>query len=954
MKISKCLIKGKDYSRFLPYPYKETKVLDESLDNATFELVNLSQDIVFRPLTPVYIEITDGITTESRYAVVINDSISENVQLKKYNHQISIMEETKCLERFLIGGKTTTNSLHREYPSYKVQVYPEYENTPGNLLFPPISPETYMTPQTVNSAVTLLNVRTIFNVTDGFTTTLRSGSFIVYYNNEQIAEVQNVTDTYTLTFNREGVYKVEYRALIRYLSDSAVNVHCSYTFNCFADDSGTFRSSKTITEVIVELLETFEPIYDDEEPRFTLNSEQAEKFDKIESPEFSFSNQMTLWEALNSIGGYLHAIPRLRNSILYFDELGDNQYSYLALDKYSINETNYDIEQYCSKLISTVNNLVNYEEEGSIRDPGAGYQSLRVEYGQAYISEDNLTIKTQYPIENIVKLEGGYLGDTGTLIGDITPFVYERAEYDLLSSYDETYPYAKCYAIYYVQGEKDIKGLQFKADNSITNIGDSFKNYAIQNIIEKKTGVSIDIIKQIFGTGENDAFKLQNLTFKVTYQPKISARLEQTKPYKKDMIYSSEIAYNQDSTLINSSAFGENMRGAVSRLGTVEITRTYIFHNLFEIPKIGSLVELVGNEYYISNMILQYYQTFIQAQIGFSKDFNLWNRYVGVKNNIRFYDVSEKQCLDRYIFPNEFCVIGFEDKSDGKQMIKKTAVEKIIKQFNNTITAQDQEISAVVAKTLDANKQQIQEVILPAVSLGIGSNIYVGFEFYDNYSAGDKIIVTQDNIRTQQAVSYGDSQGRAKFIDIALHDNLSVPSNYVNIKEYADALPEKNQLSSGTPSVYIDKLVLDKDGRERISGAYTLNFITNNKKIVLGPGLTRLSRLVSSQTTSFGLYISPKRLNKFSIKNYDLSSFIKINGVLENLVYENIVDNQDNPTKFNLGNFNSPVKGKAWAIINTNDSEKNTLIIGENIDIDAGDIVSLPYFTFTRRIQEET
>ena len=129
MKISKCLINGKDYSRFLPYPYKETKVLDESLDNASFELINLIEAIEFRPLTPVYLEITDGIITEKRYAVVVNDSISENVQLKTYNHKIGIMEETKCLERFLIGGKTVTNPLIQDFS--KIVGTPFYKEVEG-------------------------------------------------------------------------------------------------------------------------------------------------------------------------------------------------------------------------------------------------------------------------------------------------------------------------------------------------------------------------------------------------------------------------------------------------------------------------------------------------------------------------------------------------------------------------------------------------------------------------------------------------------------------------------------------------------------------------------------------------------------------------------------------------------------------------------------------------------
>ncbi len=947
MKISKCLIKGKDYSRFLPYPYKETKVLDESLDNATFELINLPQDIVFRPLTPVYIEITDGITTESRYAVVINDSISENVQLKKYNHQISIMEETKCLERFLIGGKTITNPLIQDYT--KIVGTPFYKEIEGRT-------EKWRIDKYYESPYEVDKVVEIGDLWYEYPNNLWHKECRIYDSNQNLLfcidnrvdtdEANATTFPQNFTFTKEDTYILRYQ-----LNGDIKQVDIYIDAIKFINEPRT----KNLGEFIEKLLETVEPLYKGEEPRYKLNAKQLQEFTDIATPEFALSNQMTLWEALSVIGGYLHAIPRLRNSILYYDELGGSEELSFDASKCSINETSWDIEQYCSNLVSTVDNLVNFEQEGTISEPGFGYQTLRTESGQAYVLEDNLIIKTQFPIEKVVKLECGYLNDDdNTLVGDITPFVYEKAEYDLLSSYDETYPYAKCYAIYFVQGEPNIQGLQFKANDKITNVGQSFENYAIQNIIERKTGITQSTIDKIFGTNNDDFYLLQNLMFRVTYIPIISAQVEQTKQNINELIYTSEMAYNQNSNLINSQAYGENMKGVVARLGNVEIVRTYILKNLHEIPKIGGFVKINNSDYYISNMIIEYYQTFIQVQIGFSKDFQRWNEYVGIKNNLRYYEVSEKQSLTRYCRLKNYCIIGDKDISDGLAAIKANGINKVIDQFSNNLTNENEALM-VIATTKDEEENEIKTVVLPLISLGFGTSLFFGTAFQDSYAAGDKIVMGNtpdtENIRTMQAVEMGDDYGEAKYLSLQFIEDYPISTNYTEMKQYGDALPEIGTTEDSSSVFSVNDYIFDKDSREVPNIGFFINFITNDNDIILGLSLTTTSRLVTNISTNYQLYISPYKIKKF-VNEVDLKQMTLVSNAISS---QNItLDDENNPKQFNLGEFTPPVDGEAWVIVNLNEAGKATVVIAKNKKITKNMAEQLPYFTFTRRIQEET
>ncbi len=85
----------------------------------------------------------------------------------------------------------------------------------------------------------------------------------------------------------------------------------------------------SITDVINRTLDLAEPLRRGEKSRFRLNAEQAERFDKILAPQFSFTKQ-TLRECLQEIGKVIHGEPRLsiqKDSDGYFYELTYDMYA---------------------------------------------------------------------------------------------------------------------------------------------------------------------------------------------------------------------------------------------------------------------------------------------------------------------------------------------------------------------------------------------------------------------------------------------------------------------------------------------------------------------------------------------------------------------------------------------------------------------------------------------------
>ena len=384
-----------------------------------------------------------------------------------------------------------------------------------------------------------------------------------------------------------------------------------------------------------------------QQPRFHLNAEQAAEFEKIEMPELHLTNS-TLREALQTVGSYVHGEPRLRGDEISFDMYGGNEKNGVDLSKYAQKTYQQSIDSAITSVDSTVDNLVSTMgyAKGVIVEPYEnGFKTLRTETVYARITEDNMLIETSYPINRIEKLECGVIQskDGSKSCGelDITPYVFEESEYTRLSSYSDLFPNSRAYAIYYTQGEKNIKGLNFKQ----VSVYQSLKNYAILNIINAVAG-------NVFNAGD---FDYRLLAFRVTYESITSARVKQSKQCINDFTRKSEIAYNQGQNLIESSYYGEHLKGVAARLGNVDKVITIIQRGKPNIPKVGTLYD---DDYYISAVAVEYQPYHTKISCALSKDFNRYSDYVGINSTRRFYEISERQAYDSFINYRDYVVIG--------------------------------------------------------------------------------------------------------------------------------------------------------------------------------------------------------------------------------------------------------------------------------------------------------
>ena len=945
------LIDGVDYTNSCALPFKEQYVLDSALDNGVLTIPMIARKEIFKPFTKVQITRDNDTYT----MLIARDKVTEVVASGKYTHDLVLIEETKLLEKKVVDTNTTTQPLVHDYFKEvgNVLVSGYYQNPQ----------ETHYYNSTIVSSlysttnITLPSLKQWFDQSYSPLGPIEWKPLVKYacsvkvyeiddqknpiYNYEN--ELYGTSSDWEITHNLLQYVDYNKSYLVKYSRSlqggTTTPLNDSFGFSIYLPNQ--VRNDKSITDVVNRLLTITETLRANDTPALTFNEEQAQFYSNIVAPEFSMTKS-TLRECLDQVGSYIHSIVRLKDNVIYFDKLGGETQAILGEDYIGSYET-LDSEQYATQLDSIVSNLVNIdnEQQGTIIEPFRdAYKTVRAESGTIRINDEGAIIQTDCPIEKVQKLVCGYIKIKGTdyYVGDITASVYESAEYKLLSSTGGIYPNSKGYAITYTQGEKNITGLTFKLPNPISSI---FSNQAILNIISQKIGQPIQTL-----------FNVQDITelnFQLIYYPSTTARVKQSKTNITDFDSELTSIYNQSANKVDSRVYGENLKGTIARLGNIEKFITFTTKNTNNLLEVGNYVIIDNEDYYIATLDIENQIDHIKYTVGLSKDFNALSKYIGIKNNIRLYEVSEKQSVERYVTYDDYCVIGEAITSDNKHLITSTAIEQTVLQFTG-FKGGSYPISVARLKGYDIENNPLQQVDLPVFSLGLGNSIWLGCKYEDNYNAGNKSIKATngtDNAyyRVQDYVKYTDLWGELETLDVKMYDYLDGITTQEQAVEVGNALPADNltpvtqaKISSGN-----DRLVIKKDSREQINLSYQLYFVTNDK-IVIGSQLAQGNRLVTDITTnatSASLYILPTRINKFATK-IDLTNAT----LIRNYDQDNTHITANN-TQVIFANETATASGKSWVLV---DNASGNLLFGKNIAIENGEAIKMPTMTFTHKV----
>lgn len=947
-------INGKLYPKAV-FPLKTADLLDEQLDEAYLTMV-LCKEEHFDMLSRVQINARTKnaygqITSEKSFNYVIaNDKSTLTIKDKKlYKHEIYLIEETKLLEGLVGDSIVFTNTLGNIYTLNAPLSTPISSES----RFPEKTPSTYKAVLEIGTEFTFVPASVIYENQANFD----GGKLTVLYGGEPIFE--SISFPYT-TVLQEGMYVARYESEFEMPAGGEATKTVEYYFNVIKN---RYPLKKwTITDVVQRTLDLIEPHLDGYPNRFTFNEEQAEEYKNVIAPEFAFTKE-NLRERLQQIGGFIHAEPRLRNGVIYFDKYGMNDYADMYKTPYTGKMVCQDINHYATNLDSSVDNLVSQLSwaKGVIMEPFAGgYRSVRTESMNVRITDENMLIQTIFPVYQVEKLTCAYIKDGKLTTCDITPYVFESVDYNSnLSSYSVTYPTSKAYGVYYTQGERNIRGLNFKVPDAIS---DTLQKYAIINILEAASGENFDWFYNI---------DYPTLMFQITYIPIFSTRVTQTKQYIVGMQHPFALPYNQGANMIETSYYGENMKGLIARLGNVEKTLTYMVYNLNRIPKAGQLFD---DEYYISAVFTEFMPSYIKVQLTLSKDFNRLSQYINVPSYKRFYEVSERQAFRRETLYTDYLVIGNEVEDDGQALIDDHFLEYIKHTLTQT-APEDSKITFAQTISVNKNNEMVGNVcVFPVLGTAMGTTMNFSFSAEDNYSAGPQSV--EHNVKSgndevtgywQQYVPYCDYYGRIYYLELLFGQKFS-PSNKLDAALGLPKLPGGTYQGINIISTRQNSLLYRKDSREIMNFTYQASFVTNRKNIVIGSALAAMNPLIkgSDRDNPAGLFISPHRINKFD-------DFVDVSEMTQQ-DWTGAEDVTVDGTVMRLGQITASVEGKAWAIVyspNQEDTEitvededgnvttqkipvGDRLLIACNMDVYAGQLIILPSISIVHNIFKET
>lgn len=968
-------INGEEVTAYACYPFSGELTLDRSLDQAFIDLKATPRSAPYPPFSEVVITPNIG---EPTTFVIASDEVDTIIKTGLSNHRILLCEETKKLERIICPGKTFVQPLVKNYEQTQAppqslsggfktlsDLFIEYTwlsnsvNGTG-VYFDQEADWTTRVPSTIDGVYSgssaLPSMLTVFNF--GLTGNNRLAGYAIILvdalSGELVDSARGVKLTYantdpTVTLpSRVGSYYVYYIA--NFGAGEAYQYAAAYAVSV-ANTNATQKPPLYITDVTNQLLEIAEPIRQGDTPRYTLDAATATKYAATPCAELNLPNGATLREDLDEIAGIVHCITRLKNGKIYFDPVGDPNLADTAKlgDPASV-RSSANLEKYATHLDSFVDNLMNAQDpqQGAISDPFIGiYKTCRalVSNTDARVTVSNCRINTIFPIEKIEKVEVLYNGNAY----DITAFIYEKSEYDLLETNSGVYPYAKAYALYYTQGQRDIDGLTHRAE---TTLFPSLQNYAIANILSVVTGQNLDWKSDLFGTA------ILDYAFNVTYISAVRGRVRAAKKDINDIVSPSALAFNQGAPRLSSVNFGERLKGETAMLSEPEVHLCFKTSDLSAVmDSVGRLYEWDGDRYYISKVTYKVWSGYIIAEMNLSRNFNQLGRFVSINNAFRQFEIddnSQEECIvyeDYAVFTTaEPTTVPNDSLSSGDNLL--SAIRNVIDDVN--VTSGNHQVTLCSARTIDGSSNKIADVLLPVQAIALGNSLLFNFRFSDNYSAGE-FLQPQGGYKLTRATPYGDPlYGEARYVGFQLCSDPAYVSG-------ADRIAIGNRIPLETSDItrtvqatttFSRPLIVNKSSRDIPNITYQLHHVTDSG-LIFGTALTNRNRLVTYYEQNICvLFKLPFEINPISPPipvgyssaggNYYNYTFA-VNG--QNYTVKGVEIVTDPPTNHtlkipvtrtisNAGGNLSQTAYKSWAIFRGKSGGAPEFVLGKNGEIE--------------------
>jgi len=425
-----------------------------------------------------------------------------------------------------------------------------------------------------------------------------------------------------------------------------------------------------------------------------------------------------------------------------------------------------------------------------------------------------------------------------------------------------------------------------------------------------------------------------------TPMPK-SVRFETQRDNIDDINFQSYTTANQKLRIVDLSSFTNNLKSRINRTGTVDYEFSARHKDWNEIYNVGDYTE-DGFVITIKEIIMQKDHFIVIYKM--NKDFNKVSEFIGLDQEIRQWEIGERdRTVERDEFYSEVCELELtNDDINGSYVSASRFTDEFAKlaleTFNNT---QSRDIISSFGIESDTTWFNYQETEFPfrawvsTAKQSGGNTLSMSFELEDNVSVGDRLVeegwlfFDSDEM---QPTRYTDPFGRMEDITIKAGKHV-IPNDYTG-----DGLNIGNDMPASSPLLpnhYFDgEFKLHKDNREIIKFNLMLHFLPkkNNDIIIGNKFVERNSAFIYNYFDNDGEDLS-KQL--YLIKFDDGRKFSKRNvgkiditgGDFIFLIAATDIDIDNYRIRITNNNFKTAIEeGATWAIV---DGEQN-LLVGVN------------------------
>lgn len=616
----------------------------------------------------------------------------------------------------------------------------------------------------------------------------------------------------------------------------------------------------------------------------------------------NFYNQKNLWEVMVDVGHYIHSIPELRfgrddKFEITFNRLGRTDEKPNSTNKVSIFNTR-SVEDYICATSSYITNMVQLG--GTIQE----WVVPKTTNEQLLVVNDTAEIIVSKPI---IELDSIIVkNNTNGQTADMTKFVYEENVYKTLDlSY--TVDPNRGIALYYKLGTNIITGGQYQLPQANPN---AYSDYTIKKVIWCAFNGYVAEAEPPKTAGWTN-LNVNDYSFFVTYKTKDSVRQTHIRPDLRKYLLNSKYDKfpehnqfnNQTDVVVDSVKFGNNIYGKLIKTGNSNYDVSEWNTSYSQIKHKGELYRINGELYYIANVTHQFFSSHIISSVKYSKDYNELSAVIGIPSEPRFYEISEQSLIWRELAINDVMYLT-DDINDlqykSNFVFNNDHLSKLIlasgtdfARYAITVYKGDKDIGSY-DQTI-GSPDLYKEVINPINAYSSENTLTYEWDMEDNYSAGDKVIVTEkENYNSLLAVPYTDIYGKSALLDFYILGDLG---DVLSDTNKVRALPEspiktKNDTNDtrpfvgdydilGTNVMQYDSnfngrgIGLLKDCREALSINFNLQLATSSDTFVVSPFV------FSPNKTNVRVVLLADEVNKLSngyIDNSAIITPIDING----------------------------------------------------------------------------